>query len=200
MTDQPEGKYQLSPAENDPEIIRLLGLITARWATMDEVLERLLSKLMRNPPAAQVIYYSLESFGARLDVITSLVVELMKEDHPLKKQLVTLLNRVNRLSAVRNKLTHTNMSRLDNADVAPLWHCHACHSASQNPEWPFFGLFGAFRTEVCGMWHEMAATPATPATPAASHGKVATVVSQLYSGWHVSAYPPGRVHRAYQNR
>jgi hypothetical protein len=121
MTDEPEEKYQLSPAESDPEIIRLLGVITARWATMDEILQRLLSKLLNNAPAAQVIYYSLESFGARLDVITNLVVELMKEDHPLKKQLVTLLNRVNRLSGVRNKLTHTNMSRLDNTD-GPLMH------------------------------------------------------------------------------
>jgi hypothetical protein len=91
MTDEPEEKYQLSLAESDPEIIRLLGVITARWATMDEILQRLLSKLLNNAPAAQVIYYSLESFGARLDVITNLVVELMKEDHPLKKQLVTLL-------------------------------------------------------------------------------------------------------------
>jgi hypothetical protein len=33
----------------------------------------------------------------------------------------------------------------------------------ENREWPFFGLFGAFRAQVCGMWHETAATPATPA-------------------------------------
>jgi hypothetical protein len=112
MTDEPEGKYQLSVAENDPEIIRLLGIITARWATMDEILVRLFGRLLNNNPAADVIYYSLESFGARLDVITNLTTEFMKDDHPSKKKLVTLLNRLNRLSGVRNKIVHTNIFQI----------------------------------------------------------------------------------------
>jgi hypothetical protein len=115
MTDKPtneEGRYQLSPAEDDPEIIRLFGTITARWASLDAILSALLGKLLNNPIIADVIYYSLESFGARLDVITNLTVELVKEDHPSKKELVTLLNRVNRLSSVRNRIIHSGIIQI----------------------------------------------------------------------------------------
>jgi hypothetical protein len=110
MTDD-ESSYQLSPAEDDPEVIRLLGIITARWASMDIILERLLGKLLNNEPAANVIYYSLESFGARLAVITNLAVEIVKDDNPSKAALVTLLERLNRLSSVRNKIIYSHQDR-----------------------------------------------------------------------------------------
>ena len=105
---------QLSTAEDDPEITQLIGVIVVRWATLDINLLEVLSFVLKNKEAAEIIYFSLGNFKARLDIITNLVLELWpKEDEARKAHILNLLNRVNRLSGTRNDIVHSRMHQTD---------------------------------------------------------------------------------------
>jgi hypothetical protein len=99
--------YGLSAAD-DPEIIQHLGRIAASWASMDGILVELLCRLL-NDAVGEVIYFSLNSFKSRLDVITNIITELMADEDRRKATLLTLLRRINRLNDTRNELIHSAM-------------------------------------------------------------------------------------------
>lgn len=104
--------YGLTVADDEPEIIGHLGRIAASWASADSTLVELFCRLLRDDPAGEVIYFSLNSFRSRLDVITNLVVEMMDDNDPRKEAIVTLLARLNRLNDTRNELLHCAMFRV----------------------------------------------------------------------------------------
>jgi hypothetical protein len=98
-------RTKLSDAESDPELTQLIGIVAARWATLDFFLVQVLGVLLRNDEAAEIVYYSLANLKARLDIITNLTRELVL-DKKLQKGLLTLLNRLNRLQDTRNEVIH----------------------------------------------------------------------------------------------
>ena len=82
--------YGASPVK-DPEIIRQLGSVTAGWASLDNILVELLSRLLRDDPAGEVIYFTLGSFKSRLDVISNLIIEMMDDADHRKQDLLKIL-------------------------------------------------------------------------------------------------------------
>lgn len=107
MSDKPP-TYGLH-AVDDPEIIQHLGRIAASWATLDTILVETLCRLLRNDPAGEVIYYSLNNFRARLDIITNIVDEMMDPDDQRRHLLLEHLGTINSLSIERNEMIHSAM-------------------------------------------------------------------------------------------
>jgi len=68
-----------SPLEHEPELIAGIGLITVRWAALEQELEKLLGSLLKIEPASGRAFRAVVSFGARLDLVKALVSGSLKE-------------------------------------------------------------------------------------------------------------------------
>lgn len=101
--------YGASPVK-DTKIIHQLGSVTAGWAALDNILVELLCRLLRDDPAGEVIYYTLNSFKSRVDVIANLITELMDDTDRRKKDLLQLLDKISELSLKRNEMVHSAMT------------------------------------------------------------------------------------------
>lgn len=69
-----------SPAEDNPNVLRLLGLITVRWADAEAQMAALLGDLLSDNEAATSLYYSLGSFRQRQQLVLTLVKTQMLRD------------------------------------------------------------------------------------------------------------------------
>lgn len=96
-----------SPLEGDPELMQGLGLVTARWATLESDLSELLGALLRVPQAADDAYYSIANFSQRIDLVQSLVLaSLNSERHA--RMAKALFTKIKRLWKSRNYLLHSH--------------------------------------------------------------------------------------------
>ncbi len=102
--------------EDDPEfarvmeeynvILRLIGEVVTKWASLDDRLIWLLSYLAGcEPQPAGVIYYALNAFSTRYEVIKALAQHSLGEGEP-RDHLLPFLDQLSRLATVRNDIVH----------------------------------------------------------------------------------------------
>jgi hypothetical protein len=96
-----------SPLELEPELVSLLGLITARWAAMEEALADLLGRFMRVDHAGHATLFSLANFSQRLALISSTALYSVESERDLKI-ITKLLGKINDLWLNRNNFVHSH--------------------------------------------------------------------------------------------
>jgi hypothetical protein len=95
-----------SPLENSPKHIELLGIITARWATMDIALLGLTAAAMRGDyNLATATYFSSNAQSLRFDLIRALI-KTTKWSKEQKDEATKLIDKVDKLWETRNKVIH----------------------------------------------------------------------------------------------
>ena len=96
-----------SPLELEPELVRLLGLITIRWAALDDALSELLGRFMRVDHAGPAAFFSLANFSQRLALISSTATYSIKSEHHLAIT-IKLLSKIGDLWLKRNNFVHAH--------------------------------------------------------------------------------------------
>ena len=94
-----------SPIENSPEHIRWLGIIAARWATLDTVLVMLLLKATGNYATAEAIYFSSSSQRLRLDQLRA-IIKTCPWPTADKTTAIALIDQLDDLWCKRNDILH----------------------------------------------------------------------------------------------
>jgi hypothetical protein len=90
------------------EVMRLTGETVAEWAAIEEHLARLLARAAGCPiGSATVIFYSLNSFSARLSMVKAAVQHCMK-DSPDQQLILDALAKLRSLNKSRNDLIHAS--------------------------------------------------------------------------------------------
>ena len=95
-----------SPLEHDPELIHGLGLICARWATLENELAVLLGRFTIDPDTGVAMYYSAGNFQQRINIIErTLQTSIRKAQH--REVCAALTERIRRIWKKRNRLVHS---------------------------------------------------------------------------------------------
>jgi hypothetical protein len=94
-----------SPIESSPDHIRLLGIITARWATLDIILSEVLAQLIGHPLTGQALYFCSNSQRLRFDLIlTALHLSGLLQN--TQKEHERILSRIGDLWSRRSEIVH----------------------------------------------------------------------------------------------
>lgn len=97
--------------EEYDKIIALTGEMVVVWAQMDSTLANLLAQVADVPiETAEIIYYSPSAFSGRLEITQNLIRHLMPEMEE-KRELLAVLERLNRYHKTRNSLIHSTPVR-----------------------------------------------------------------------------------------
>lgn len=68
-------EFYRSPIEHDPEYVRLLGLISARWTMTEEAVCHVLGAILKNGDLARRLYLSQGGFRQRIELVKAAVEE-----------------------------------------------------------------------------------------------------------------------------
>lgn len=94
-----------SPIEKSDDHLRLLGVITARWATLDLVLAQVISESIRDKYMGEDIYFSSSAQRLRFDLLDAVIrnAHWSEED---AKAISTALAALKVLWSRRNDILH----------------------------------------------------------------------------------------------
>src|SRR5882724_3947130 len=94
-----------SPVESNPKLIRGFGVITTRWAILEDELAYLLRNFVVYDNVATAIYYAPGAFLQRLDIVSEILQASLANEKHLTIALA-LIARINRIWKKRNNLIH----------------------------------------------------------------------------------------------
>ncbi|WP_346892453.1 hypothetical protein [uncultured Roseibium sp.] len=107
-------EFLKSPIENEPEMLRLLGLITARWAAAEHQMALLLGQVLGDDDSAIQVYYALGAFRSRQQLVLTLVrsaeisnLQLSKFTEFHKRASERTLEKLGKLWNTRNDYMHS---------------------------------------------------------------------------------------------
>ena len=122
----------LSPIENSPDHLRLLGTIAARWASLDFALVHLIRKALKSFSMAEAIYFSSASQKLRFDQIRAIVTSSTWSETE-KTQAIKLVDKLNKLWKVRNDIMH-NPAVADRVGPTAKYHASLTKPAAKTPK------------------------------------------------------------------
>ena len=96
-----------SPLEHKPEFVQLLGLITIRWAVLEQGLAELLGQFAKTPHIGASLYYSTGTFRQRLKLINYSIRSGLEEQRH-KDICLHLTGRIGNIWDARNNLIHSH--------------------------------------------------------------------------------------------
>jgi hypothetical protein len=103
-----------SPAESEAEILRLLGLISVRWAAAENQMAILLGKVLKDEAAALQVYYTLGTFRSRQQLVLAIVrsaetyeLRLGRFTEFEKRSAERVLEKLGKLWNTRNDYMHS---------------------------------------------------------------------------------------------
>lgn len=94
-----------SPIEQSPEHVHLLGVIAARWATLDLTLARLVGMAVDDDQMGEDIYFSSSAQRLRFDLLKA-VIPNTQWDEADKTTLLKAVLALEKLWAKRNDIMH----------------------------------------------------------------------------------------------
>lgn len=97
--------FYKSPLETDEEYILLLGIVSARWAMMEEALAYLLGETLSNFETGYDIYFCASSFRQRIELIKTTAASQLTD--AASQVINDLANDVYDAFKARNKMIHT---------------------------------------------------------------------------------------------
>lgn len=95
-----------SPLENSPELITGLGVIMARWATLDHTLQFFVYAILGDYRIAEAALYSQNPQSRRLEIIRDLI-DAGSWNSANKRAGLMLIDELDALAAERNDLVHS---------------------------------------------------------------------------------------------
>lgn len=96
-----------SPIEKSDPHLRLLGIIAARWATLDLTLANLVGKGIGNRQMGEDIYFSISGQRLRFDLLRAIVPNADCWDDVDKKALGAAIDALDGLWRRRNAILHS---------------------------------------------------------------------------------------------
>src|SRR5437868_11508731 len=96
-----------SPLESEPDLVSGVGLVTVRWALLDDQLSQFISFLTKSEEIGRILYYSCGSFQQRIAMIEAALTAMYGEKDAVERIRATFKN-IRRLWATRNRLIHSH--------------------------------------------------------------------------------------------
>lgn len=96
-----------SPLEHEPDLISGVGLITVRWAVLEDALSNLFGRTLKIEPAGEQAYYAIGNFSQRVDLIEAALIGSFRDDLP-KRVTRKIFEQIRRLWKTRNRLVHSH--------------------------------------------------------------------------------------------
>ncbi len=95
-----------SPLENCPELVTWLGMIMARWSTLDHTLQLFVYAILGDYGIAEAVLYWLNPQSQRLKIISALI-DSATWDSANKRAALKLIDEFEALADERNDLVHS---------------------------------------------------------------------------------------------
>lgn len=100
-----------SVLEESEKHIRLLGIITARWAAIDIPLWQLVSMLLDDRRTGHALYFSSGSQKLKFDIIDSLLNSSLNVPEEKKNRIRPIIKKLRNLNETRNDIIHCYVTK-----------------------------------------------------------------------------------------